>query len=112
MAPDGEPASETSPLLGQTRNGSKINSNMSAPVESGLTPDSVDSPGDLERRASVDESRAAQFQGAPEIQKKLSYILPALSIGVRSKNVPPSLSPPFPSKLANPGGGDFVKLKT
>jgi hypothetical protein len=91
MAPNGESASETSPLLGQILdNGSTTNSsnNKSAPVECGLTTDSVDAPGDLERRGSVDESRAAQFQGAPEIQKKLSYILPALSIGVGRKNLP------------------------
>jgi hypothetical protein len=87
MAPD-EDASETSPLLGQAHNGSADSNIKSAPVESGLTTDSVDAPEALERRASVDESRAAQFQGAPEIQKKLSYILPALSIGVGRMSFP------------------------
>ncbi len=75
-------ASETSPLLSERRNGSTNGKINSVPINGGLTPDSADASGDLERRESVDESRDAQFKGAPEIQEKLKYILPALSIGV------------------------------
>jgi hypothetical protein len=94
-----ESACETSPLLGQIYHGStppttSNDNSKSAPLESGLTPDSVEAPGDLERRASVDSSRAAQFQGAPELQKNMRYILPALSIGVGSQKKSSPLSPP------------------
>lgn len=36
----------------------------------------------LERNESIDESRAAQFAGNPEVQRQFRIILPALSIGV------------------------------
>lgn len=81
MAPDGD-ASETSPLLSERQDRSTNGILDSVPVDVGLTTDTTDSSGDLERRKSVDESRAAQFEGAPDVQKKLKYILPALSIGV------------------------------
>lgn len=87
MAPDRD-ASETSPLLGQPHIGSINGKIDSEPVDTGLPTDSADAAGDLERRPSVDESRAAQFQGVPEIQKKLKYILPALSIGVGRTSFP------------------------
>ncbi len=82
MASDRD-ASESSPLLGKTSNGSIRGKIDSVPVDAGLTTDgAADTTADLERRPSVDEGRAAQFQGSPEIREKLKYILPALSIGV------------------------------
>lgn len=74
-------ASETSPLLSRNRNDNTGQINT-LPINGGLTADSADASGDLERRESLDKNRAAQFQGAPEIQKQLKYILPALSVGV------------------------------
>jgi hypothetical protein len=81
MASDGD-VSESSPLLGKHQNGSTNGRIDSVPVDGGLATDSAHDSGDPERRPSVDESRAAQFQGVPEIHEKLKYILPALSIGV------------------------------
>jgi hypothetical protein len=75
-------ASETSPLLGHRQNGNIDGTIDSIPVTEGLTTDSAGTSGDLERRESVDQSRAAQFQGVPEIHEKLKYILPAISVGV------------------------------
>lgn len=75
-------ATETSPLLGQHRNGSTDGHIESAPVDGDWATDSADGSEDLERRSSVDELRAAQFRGVPEIRQTLKYILPALSIGV------------------------------
>jgi hypothetical protein len=83
MAPNSH-ASETSPLLGQSHDRDTNGQIDALPVDGGLTTDSADLSGDLERRQSLDESRAAQFQGVPEIHEKLRYILPALSIGVLS----------------------------
>ena len=37
---------------------------------------------DLERHNSIDATRAAQFEGQPEVQKQLKYVFPAISIGV------------------------------
>ncbi|KAF7514143.1 hypothetical protein GJ744_004468 [Endocarpon pusillum] len=81
MASDRD-ASEISPLLGRTGNGSIIGRINSVSVDGGLITDAADTATDVERRTSLDESRAAQFQGSPEIQAKLKYILPALSIGI------------------------------
>ncbi len=36
----------------------------------------------LERQQSLDDSRAAQFAGDPEVTKQLKFILPAVSVGV------------------------------
>lgn len=85
MAPDRD-ASETSPLLGQAQNGSANGKTDSVAVEGGSPTDSANASADLERWKSVDEARDAQFKGAPEIQEKLKYILPAISIGVCCKN--------------------------
>jgi hypothetical protein len=81
MASDGD-VSEISPLLGEHQNGSTNGKIDSGSVDGGLATDSAHESGDPERHPSVGESRAAQFQGVPEIHEKLKYILPALSIGV------------------------------
>lgn len=75
-------ATETSPLLGQHRNNSTDGHIESAPVDGDWATDSADGSEDLERRSSVDELRATQFRGVPEIRQTLKYILPALSIGI------------------------------
>ena len=82
MAADGD-SSEISPLLGDREN-VETNGTINSVLASGrLTTDSADTSGDLERQESVDQSRAAQLEGLPEIQKNFKYILPAISIGVR-----------------------------
>jgi hypothetical protein len=87
MASDRD-ASEISPLLGETGNGSINGEIDSVSVDGGLTTDAADISADVERRTSLDEGRAAQFQGSPEIQEKLKYIVPALSIGVSQPDRP------------------------
>ena len=84
-----EDTSETSPLLanGSGRK-SSIGDEVSVVVTAGVDVEGAD----LERRDSVDESRAAQFQGLPEMQKKLKIILPAVAIGVSSFASVPILS--------------------
>ena len=75
-------SSETSPLLGPDREG------VTPKALNGSTGDGTISDGgpldgsNLERHDSIDERRAAQFEGRPEIRKQLKYILPAISIGV------------------------------
>ena len=71
------PPSETSPLLGP----------RSGHVAPEQTPSEhrADVGADenlLERQDSIDGSRAAQFEGKPEVSKQLKFILPAVSIGV------------------------------
>lgn len=70
-------ASETSPLLG--------------PQHGNILPEHApeedrnhvrDDEDVLERQHSIDDSRAAQFAGNPEVTKQLKFILPAVSIGV------------------------------
>jgi hypothetical protein len=74
--------SETSPLLGPDGDGAApkaLNGNIvSATIPGGGPQDGAN----VERHDSIDERRAAQFEGRPEIRKQLKYILPAISIGV------------------------------
>lgn len=84
----GEDASETSPLLGQHDNRSTNGLTKPVVADGVLTPHLRESSEDLEQPLPVEDSRDAQFQGAPEIQQKLKYILPALSIGVRRIDYP------------------------
>ena len=78
-----EQASETSPLLG--KQGPK-------PIDpsDGIAPDSAiangviaegEDGGDLERQTSLEE-RQRQYEGQPEMRKKMKVIFPALTIGV------------------------------
>jgi hypothetical protein len=84
-------ATEASPLLGTGVGGagSKQNDRPRCGDQADRTADpsvAVDgdnvSGSDLERHSSVGKSRAAQFEGNPEIRAQLKYILPAMSIGV------------------------------
>ncbi|KIV78355.1 hypothetical protein PV11_10078 [Exophiala sideris] len=78
-----EPPSETSPLLGRQANGDTSSTQITIPVETGTTTDEpVDVENAIGRTDSVDESRAAQFKGNPDVIKQLKYIVPAVSIGV------------------------------
>jgi hypothetical protein len=80
-APDHRP-SEASPLLGPDANGFAPKA-VNGTIANGLVPDGAAEVGsDLARHYSVDESRAAQFEGRPEIQRQMKYIFPAVSIGV------------------------------
>jgi hypothetical protein len=78
-----EQASETSPLLGKQ---------ASKPIDpsDGIAPDSAiangviaegEDGGDLERQTSLEE-RQKQYEGQPEMRKKMKVIFPALTIGV------------------------------
>ncbi|KAK5026080.1 hypothetical protein LTS07_007605 [Exophiala sideris] len=79
----GELPSETSPLLRPQGNGDTSSTQITIPVETGTTTDEpVDVENAIGRTDSVDESRAAQFKGNPDVIKQLKYIVPAVSIGV------------------------------
>lgn len=74
-------ALERTPLLG--KGVAKLNYNFA----NGLVPENdIDHiEADLERRpthGSVDEARAAQFEGNEEVFKQLKFIIPAISVGV------------------------------
>ncbi|KAI1614453.1 major facilitator superfamily domain-containing protein [Exophiala viscosa] len=78
-----EPPSEISPLLGPQHNGGTSSTQITIPVETGTATDEpVDVENAIGRTDSVDESRAAQFKGNPDVIKQLKYIVPAVSIGV------------------------------
>jgi hypothetical protein len=82
MSASDDHPSETSPLLGPGDNGLAPKT-VNGTIANGSLPDDVAEVGsDLARHDSVDESRAAQFEGRPDIQKQLKYIIPAISIGV------------------------------
>jgi hypothetical protein len=74
--------SETSRLLGPDSD-SVAPKAVNGTIGNGTVPDGAAEVGsELERHDSIDESRAAQFEGRPDIRKQLKYILPAISIGV------------------------------
>lgn len=77
MSPHTE-SSETSPLLGEAATG-----NPKVVIENGVTADGATTVADdPETQQTVDATRESQFEGNPEVRKKLKLILPALSIGV------------------------------
>ena len=77
-------ASEISPLLPKAPP-------IPSDASQGALPSATDTNGLIddpkktrdEERQQDDEDREAQYQGMPEVRKKLGYILPALAIGVR-----------------------------
>jgi hypothetical protein len=73
---------ETSPLLGRESDGVVPNAWNGIVANGAITDEAAEGGPDLERRDSIDGGRAAQFEGQPDIQKQLKYILPAISIGV------------------------------
>lgn len=79
-----EPPSETSPLLGRQGNVDPSSTHIAIPIETGTAIDEpvIDIENAIGRVDSVDDSRAAQFEGNPEVLKRLKYIVPAVSIGV------------------------------
>lgn len=74
--------SETSPLLRAESNGGISKTLKGNIANSVVLEDSTDADADIERHDAVDESRAAQFEGRPDIRKRLKYILPAVSVGI------------------------------
>jgi hypothetical protein len=82
MATSDDMPSETSPLLGLDGDGAASKA-LNGHVVSGTILDGALQDGaNLERHDSIDERRAAQFEGRPDIRRQLKYILPAISIGV------------------------------
>ncbi|EON62487.1 hypothetical protein W97_01709 [Coniosporium apollinis CBS 100218] len=99
-SPDGQPTgqlTETSPLLPKPR--SHSNGSLPQPIDSsaGIAPegpdagatfsdDSEDGSGDgddLERQTTnTSEGRQRQYEGQPEVKKRMKYILPAVAIGI------------------------------
>lgn len=72
---------ETTPLLGQQNGGPPITAPNKSPANvNGAAGRDEESPGD----DICDDARKAQFQGLPDSQEKLKYIVPAISIGVRT----------------------------
>ena len=81
MLADGSSASETSPLLGSGgSNGQVKPSRVDGTIDHEAGND--DEHADLERHSTRDSDREAQFKGNPEMQKRLKYIILAVSIGV------------------------------
>ena len=82
MATSDDMPSETSPLLGLGSNGAAPKA-LNGHIVSEIIPNGASQDGaDLERHDSIDERRAAQFEGQPDIRRQLKFILPAISIGV------------------------------
>lgn len=81
-------ASETSPLLGEQRIGdaepSKDSGNGTLKSNCSVSHREEEAGKDSE----VDAARLAQFEGVPEAQKLLKYIVPAVSIGVWTRSHP------------------------
>jgi len=79
-----EQASETSPLLGKQGPKPIYPSDGIAPdsaVANGVIAEEEEDGGDLERQTSPEE-RQKQYEGQPEMRKKMKVIFPALTIGV------------------------------
>ncbi|EFE35224.1 uncharacterized protein ARB_06181 [Trichophyton benhamiae CBS 112371] len=85
------PATETSPLLG-TR---AVNDSLNGPSTAGIGAGNGQPKPDEETAGvnGIDDARIAQFKGVPELQKRLKYIVPAITIGVSTNplNVSPDL---------------------
>lgn len=87
MTDDAANPSETSPLLrrptdtflepGDATNGVLPNGTYSNGIPSGLV-----KPDDDEERQEGDGDRSPQYEGMPEVKKKLKFIVPAIAIGV------------------------------
>jgi len=79
MAPS-QGASEYSPLLSPTSKVIEPEHLNSTPRDDAVLDGEANT--ELERHDSVDESRAAQFAGNPEIRKQLKWVVPAVAIGI------------------------------
>jgi hypothetical protein len=82
MATSDDMPSETSPLLGLGSNGAAPKALNGHIISETIPNDASQDGADLERHDSIDERRAAQFEGRPDIRRQLKFILPAISIGV------------------------------
>ena len=76
--------SETSPLFPKAPP-TPSNASQGALPSATDTNRSINDPKKIrdEERQQDDEDREVQYQGMPDVRKKLGYILPALTIGVR-----------------------------
>ena len=79
---------ETSPLLAQytrTLPDPGLTPARIPPSDIGATAhrDGGSKPAEDEESVSISKDRAQQYQGLPEVQAKLRYIVPAVGIGVR-----------------------------
>ncbi|EFR04443.1 multidrug resistance protein fnx1 [Nannizzia gypsea CBS 118893] len=74
------PATETSPLLGARA----VNDSLNGPSTAGVGAGNGQPKPDEETAGGngIDDARIAQFKGVPELQKRLKYIVPAITIGV------------------------------
>ena len=92
MTADAANSSETSPLLGgpaatflepgDAPNGVLANGTFSNGTSSGLSKPDDDDDDDDEERQEGDGERSPQYEGMPEVKKKLKFIVPAIAIGV------------------------------
>lgn len=81
------PATETSPLLATQA----VNDSLNGP-SAGIAKSIGQRKPDEETAGGngIDDARIAQFKGEPELQKRLKYIVPAITIGVSRENAPSS----------------------
>jgi len=92
---------ETSPLLAKSKSLQEVDPipidpgagfapegihSSESDLEDGAPPGADDTDGgDLERQV-TNEGRIKQYEGMPEVKKKMKYILPAVAIGVSRTN--------------------------
>lgn len=86
MTDDAANPSETSPLLGRPTDtfvepDDAPNGVLSNGIYSNGTPSGLVKPDDDEERQEGDGDRS-QYEGMPEVKKKLKFIVPAIAIGV------------------------------
>lgn len=87
MANDAEDPTETSPLLAKPTNtlvdtGDAPNGVLTNGNSFNGTPNGLSKPGDDEERQEGEGESSPQYEGMPEVKKKLKYIVPAVAIGV------------------------------
>ncbi len=87
MKNDADNATETSPLLAKPiitllESGDAPNGVLPNGGSSNGTLDDPPKPGEDEERQANDGERSPQYEGMPEVKKKLKYIVPAVAIGV------------------------------
>ena len=80
--------SETSPLLSKSSSTDDADTIRGVEASVGITPEGPDAgqtqraDGSSLERQSSNEGRLKQYEGMPEVKKRMKYTFPALSIGV------------------------------
>ena len=87
MTHDAANPSEISPLLGRPagtflESGDAPNGVLPNGASPNGTPSGVNKPDDDAERQEGDGDRSPQYEGMPEVKKKLKFIVPAIAIGV------------------------------